>query len=67
FHHNYSETIRRLFVCSNADVQHEEGCFNLQNCHGLLQFDEKFSLGQAMIPVYVYDGDQYATFFYNIS
>ncbi|KAI3874600.1 hypothetical protein MKX03_035121 [Papaver bracteatum] len=57
----------RLFVNSNPDVQHEEGCFNLQNCHRLLQFNEKFSLGQAMTPVSVYDGDQYATFFYSIS
>ncbi|KAI3944638.1 hypothetical protein MKW98_021096 [Papaver atlanticum] len=53
----------RLFVYSNPDVQHEEGCFNLQNCYGFLQVDEKFSLGQAITLVSVYDGDQYATFF----
>ncbi|KAI3996133.1 hypothetical protein MKX01_031487 [Papaver californicum] len=53
----------RFFVYSNTDVQHEQGCFNLQNCYGFLQVDETVSLGQVITPVSVYHGTQYAMFF----
>ncbi|MCL7029195.1 hypothetical protein MKW94_017866, partial [Papaver nudicaule] len=53
----------RFFVYSNPDVQHEQGCFNLQNCHGFLQVERSISLGQEITPVSVTGGPQYALFF----
>ncbi|KAG8645485.1 hypothetical protein MANES_10G064100v8 [Manihot esculenta] len=55
---HFGEKFTRLFISWTRDNYKETGCYNLE-CPDFVQINNNIALGSALLPVSVYDGNQY--------